>query len=314
MRPCYFDYQRERVFVRTRTLQENHGCHGAGKAERTLGLAATSNSVARNVPLRRNALTRRPNRSLARLAFDLRLTRSGIKRWVTRFTTAWHHCSGCGTRFLPGDYLRLEEFGHSLKSWAMYEYVTHRTSLANIADTIRQCFDMPVHRRRSLPLNSSSPRTTRGLTSGSWRSSWLEISSRDETEVHAESREGLYLVFTNLEEVVFLYRPSREGEFLHDLLKDQGIALQVLENPRSCMREGMDQPARLRFTFSDFLLGSPVTERLQAIGGTPHSRVGPIMRPAASSRNTTSTYTRLALRKTHCTSPPGHAGIRAKSR
>ena len=27
-------------------------------------------------------------------------------------------------------------------------------------------------------------------------------------------------VFTNLEEVVFMYRPLREGGFLHDLLKD----------------------------------------------------------------------------------------------
>ena len=43
----------------------------------------------------------------------------------------------------------------------------------------------------------------------------------DETEVHLKQRgKGYVWVFTNLEEVVFMYRPSREGSFLHDLLKD----------------------------------------------------------------------------------------------
>src|SRR5512135_893578 len=43
----------------------------------------------------------------------------------------------------------------------------------------------------------------------------------DETEVHVRRVGQAYVwVLTNLEEVVFLYRPSREGDFLHDLLKD----------------------------------------------------------------------------------------------
>ena len=43
----------------------------------------------------------------------------------------------------------------------------------------------------------------------------------DETEVHLKQRgKGYVWVFTNLEEVVFMYRQSREGSFLHDLLKD----------------------------------------------------------------------------------------------
>jgi hypothetical protein len=88
-------------------------------------------------------LDRRQNRSLARLAFELRITRAGIRSCVTRYRAAWHHRAGCGKRFLPPDYLRLEEFCHSLKSWAMYEHVAHRTSLPSIAATIRECFNLP---------------------------------------------------------------------------------------------------------------------------------------------------------------------------
>ena len=42
----------------------------------------------------------------------------------------------------------------------------------------------------------------------------------DETEVTLHSGKGYVWVFTNLEEVVFMYRPTREGDFLKELLKD----------------------------------------------------------------------------------------------
>jgi hypothetical protein len=42
----------------------------------------------------------------------------------------------------------------------------------------------------------------------------------DETEVQLQDRKGYVWVFTNLEEVVYLYRPTREGDFLHDLLRE----------------------------------------------------------------------------------------------
>jgi hypothetical protein len=42
----------------------------------------------------------------------------------------------------------------------------------------------------------------------------------DETEVRLQTGKGYVWVFTSLEEVVFIYRPSREGDFLRELLKD----------------------------------------------------------------------------------------------
>jgi len=42
----------------------------------------------------------------------------------------------------------------------------------------------------------------------------------DETEVKLQNGKGYVWVFTNLEEVVYLYRPTREGEFLQELLKN----------------------------------------------------------------------------------------------
>ena len=42
----------------------------------------------------------------------------------------------------------------------------------------------------------------------------------DETEVRLHVGKGYVWVFTNLEEVVYMYRPTREGDFLKELLKD----------------------------------------------------------------------------------------------
>ncbi len=42
----------------------------------------------------------------------------------------------------------------------------------------------------------------------------------DETEVKLKTGKGYVWVFASLEEVVYMYRPTREGDFLRELLKD----------------------------------------------------------------------------------------------
>src|SRR4029453_2736788 len=42
----------------------------------------------------------------------------------------------------------------------------------------------------------------------------------DETEVNLRTGKGFVWVFTGLENVVFVYKPTREGDFLRELLKD----------------------------------------------------------------------------------------------
>jgi predicted RecB family nuclease len=221
---AHFDYQRDKVFIRTsKTLRKDQGRKGTKRWKKNRRVNPEVEISTQSCPCCGGTeLARRQNRSLARLAFDLRITRSGIKRWVTRYRTTWHHCAGCGKRFLPSDYLRLEEFCHSLTSWAMYEHVAHRTSLPNIADTIRECFNMPighpqVHAFKQL-LADYYQGTYKRLLEKIVGGALLHV---DETEVHVRRvGKGYVWVFTNLEEVVYLYRPSREGDFLHDLLKD----------------------------------------------------------------------------------------------
>src|SRR5262249_20964240 len=92
----------------------------------------------------------------------------------------------------------------------------------NIADTIRECFNMPightqVHAFKQL-LAEYYQGTYKRLLEKIVSGVLLHV---DETEVYLRRvGKGYVWVFTNLEEVVYLYRPSREGDFLHDLLKE----------------------------------------------------------------------------------------------
>ena len=221
---AYFDYQHDRIYIRTHErlkrsqtrLQRRKGKRHL-QANRCIEIKSQSCPVCGGT-----GLTRRPDGRLARLAFDLRIIQSGIRRWVTRFTTAWHWCAQCEQRFIPQEYLNLDEHFHTLKSWAMYEHVAHRTSLSNVAEKLKQYFQLPVFdpdvyyfkRLMSLYYAETYQQLWEKLVAGT-------VVHADETEIHLKQvGKGYIWVFTNMEEVVFLYKASREGQFLHDLLKD----------------------------------------------------------------------------------------------
>jgi predicted RecB family nuclease len=219
-----FDYLRDRVCVRSgKRLKEDPIHKRAKKWKKNRRVNREVEIMSRSCPSCAGAeLDRRQNRSLARLAFDLRVTRTGIRSCVTRYRTSWHHCARCGKRFLPLDYLRLEEFRHSLKSWAMYEHVAHRTSLQSIAETLRECFNLPIRHNQvhafKLMLARYYEATYKRLLEKVMAGHLVHA---DETEVHVRQVGKAYVwVFTNLEEVIYVYRSSREGDFLHEMLKD----------------------------------------------------------------------------------------------
>jgi len=221
---AYFDYQRDRVFIRTskslkRSILARRNKKGKKnpRANHSVEISTQECPFCGGIDVNRS-----PDGRLTRWAFDLRFRRSGIRRYVTRFTAAWHWCARCGERFLPREYLRLDEHCHSLKSWAMYEHVAHRTSYANIAETIKDCFGFAVFagnvRNFKVLLSRYYDETYKQLLRKIVAGKILHV---DETEVHvSQTGKGYVWVFTNLEEVFLVYRQSREGSFLSDMLRD----------------------------------------------------------------------------------------------
>jgi hypothetical protein len=89
----------------------------------------------------------------------------------------------------------------------------------------------------------------------------------DETEVKLRNGKGFVWVFTTLEEVVYMYRATREGDFLHDLLKDfEGVLVSdffAAYDSLACPQQKC--LLHLMRDMNQELLGNPYDEELQAI-------------------------------------------------
>jgi predicted RecB family nuclease len=270
---AYFDYQRDRVYVRTnKTIRKSQEKTRTMNGKKNLRVNQCVELHSENCPSCGSVdVTLTQDSRLARLAYDLRITPGGIRRWVTRFTTNWHHCASCRKRFLPRDYLRLEEHFHSLKCWAMYQYVAHRASLTNIAETIRDSF--------GLPINQVNISIFKQLLSKFYKNTYETILERlrtgylihaDETEITLKQlAKGYVWVFASLEEVVFIYRKSRAGDFLHDLLK--GFS-GVLVSDYYAAYDSLDCPQQkclihLIRDFNQDIQGNPWDEELKSLAG-----------------------------------------------
>jgi predicted RecB family nuclease len=275
---AYFDYQRQRVFVRTsRTLRKNRkkpGTHHNRKlrVSRRVQITSSRCPACGGTEIIRWEHGRRVTTQAPRVkrAFDLVFTGGSIKRRVIECRAPVHECRGCGRIFLPERYERLAKHFHGLMSWVMFEHVTHRISYDMLEEMLKESFDLGVcnpeiHMIKSL-MARYYQRGFKRLLDKILSGSVLHI---DETEVKLKTGKGYVWVFTSLEEVVFLYRPTREGDFLQKLLKDfHG----VLVSDFYAAYDSLDCPQQkclihLLRDMNQELLNNPYDEELQAVTG-----------------------------------------------
>ena len=225
---AYFDYQQHRVFIRTSKTLRKHlrkpGLHHnlTLRVNKHIEVTATrcpdckSNNVRTLSQLESAGMRVRTKRSL-----DLLITSTGMHRHVTECRPAAYRCEDCGHRFKPDRYHRIATHGHALMSWAMHAHIAHRFSYGTIEDLFREFFglsvnDSEIHMFKSLVARRY--RKTYGgllakLASGS-------VLHADETEVHLRTGKGYVWVFASIEEVAYVYKRSREAEFIKGLLRD----------------------------------------------------------------------------------------------
>ena len=91
----------------------------------------------------------------------------------------------------------------------------------------------------------------------------------DETTVRLQNGKGYVWVFTNLEEVVFMYRPTREGAFLQKLLKNfHGVLISDFYSAYDSINCPQQKCLiHLIRDMNEDLLNNPFDEELQAVTG-----------------------------------------------
>ncbi|MBI3464177.1 MAG: IS66 family transposase [Planctomycetes bacterium] len=150
---------------------------------------------------------------------DLRFTPSGVKRWLVRYSSERYRCWECKKTFFADAYrAATSRFGRNLCSWAIYHHVALRQSYEDITSSINDIFGFSF----AVVLNRIKPRVAE-----QHRITYEQLKHKlrhgplihaDETRVVVKSQAGYVWAFTNMEEVVYMYTPTREGAILEEML------------------------------------------------------------------------------------------------
>jgi hypothetical protein len=165
---------------------------------------------------RPKGLQRRRKRTI-----DLVITPGAIRRKILEFKTVSYRCEDCKTYFTPERYDRLARYSHSLMSWFAYQHITHRLGLRSLAALFYETFQVRV--------NFWEFTDFRHLLVHKYRKTYNKLFAQllagpvlyvDETEIKLKDGRGYVWIFASTVATIYVFRPSREGDFLRVLLKN----------------------------------------------------------------------------------------------
>jgi len=161
-----------------------------------------------------------------RYGLDLRVSSGGVRRWVTKYVSARHTCRECRKGYVPPALKAKPKFCPTLKAWAMYQHIANRMSYQTIEAMYRECFGLRVSYSDIYGFKPDLA-TYYGPTYKSILNTLLtgSVLHADETHINLRKEQAYAWVLANSENVYFFYRPSRDGEYLKEMLHAFGGVL-----------------------------------------------------------------------------------------
>jgi predicted RecB family nuclease len=217
---AYFDYQREKVFVRThqhfKTVNKRHRKLGRTntRPNRTVALEC------RSCP-RCNSKMIEKIKSMSRSLIDLKFLRAGVKKQITRFDSTRYHCRKCQHAFCSDErFPNPPKYGHGLMCWCVYINAVCGVNMNRVRRTLEDFFGLFVDHNLLYRLKSYVAADYQSLSNeilqGVVRDPILHV---DETVVHlGRGQAGYVWVLTTLDKAYYFYKSSREISFLQEML------------------------------------------------------------------------------------------------
>jgi len=209
-------------------------------------------------------------RSIARTIIDLKLSASGVKRWIVRYQSNEYVCQKCGAKLVPGEIPPVSsKFGWGLASWCIYNHVVAGQNLnrvtAGLGHLFRLSVPQPTVYRFKEYVSDHYKTFCRELFAELIGSSYLHI---DETPVKLRSNPGYVWVLTNGDAAYYCYRSSREGAFLKELLEGfSGVLISDFFTAYDSLNVRQQRCLiHLLRDFNDALLKAPYDQELRMLG------------------------------------------------
>lgn len=216
----YFDYQREKVFVRT------HGQFSIiNKQRRNLRRTKTRPNKIVKFECKRCPKCQKKSieiiKQMSRLMIDLKFSRTGVKKWVTKFHSYRYRCQKCNHVFnsvesTPGGRF---QYGHALMSWCVYSGLFCGMNMSRARIALGDTFEIFAEEELMLRSKHFIAVAYEGLYNAIFQNllqdKFIHI---DETTVKLRGINGYVWVLTGMDKAYYFYKPSRESSFLKNML------------------------------------------------------------------------------------------------
>jgi predicted RecB family nuclease len=221
---AWWNYQRDRIWLRPKKLADAR----APKSRRAHLGPHSRLPVSRTIiypklpscPSCGGELTDRTIRK--RMLYDLLFGKSSVKRWIVRCQFRYYWCSHCCLKFgEPKEFWPQSHLGRTLVAYVLYHTVELGIPFQTVGEILTRCFKLDILSPTLAAVKRTAARqyksTYEGILSHLVSGNLLHV---DETQVSIRGATAYVWVFTNLHDVVYLYKESREGAFLQEMLKD----------------------------------------------------------------------------------------------
>jgi predicted RecB family nuclease len=271
---AHFDYQRERVHVRTNTYLRQYYAKAVdvkrGHKYNYIGVPNKSvPSPKKEICPLCNKISKKTFKTLSKKVIDLKFSKSGVKRWITQINSHLYYCYKCKKLFIPQWYKNIErKYGHDLMAWTMYQHVVKWQSFRQITTDLQELFELHVEKSNTHIFKSYImdyyQETFENISRKILNSSVLYV---DETPINMKVESGYAWVLTNTEEVISFYRSTREGDFIKEYLANfKGILVSdfySVYDTLNCLQQKC--LIHLIRDFNDDLLKNPFDEEFKGM-------------------------------------------------
>ena len=162
---------------------------------------------------------------LKRVTHDLKISRTGIRRWVVRHSFPRYVCWNCNATFHKFSLPR-GKYGATLCAYVVHQIIELQVSHHAVGRSIEQIFSIPAATGKLI-------NRLKAGTAERYQSTYDALFKRivggklvhaDETRVNIIGKQGYVWAFTNHEEVVFLFSETREATVAQNVLAGfQGV-------------------------------------------------------------------------------------------
>ena len=215
---AYFNYQRERVFVRDKKFKKDYSPKSLIPRFRNK-INTNEYPLAAEYCQRCGSCKLIAHQNHPRVILDLKIHSTGIKKNCILFHGQRFRCKECQYVFKPIEYVRRNKYGYNLRIWIVNHVVSYRMSYGNIKKLLLEYFQ--------ISLSISSMTNIRAEFANKYSLLIEEFKDTlkhgnliqgDETKVNLRKESGYIWVLTNLTTVIYYYQPNREGKFLNSFL------------------------------------------------------------------------------------------------